>query len=322
MRRRSLLALPALLAAPALVRAQEPWPSRPLRFIVPIPPGGSSDFVARIAAERMAQSLGQPVVIENRGGAGGNIGTEALARATADGYSMGLAAVGTLAVNRHLYRRLPFDPDRDFIPVSLLAIVPNLMVVPPTLPVNSVTEFAAWAKAQGAGVNFGSIGNGSSQHLAGVQFNMLTGTRMVHVPYRESAQANTDLMEGRVQVLFQSISGPVTDLARTGRMKPLAVTGEQRVPAFPDLPTLKEAGIDVTTTGWFGLILPAGVPEPIVAKLEAAAVAAMAEPSARQRITDFGSFARAEGRAHFTRFIAEESQRMQAVVRASGAVVD
>ena len=315
MRRRALLA--AALATPAL--GQEPWPGRPLRWIVPYPPGGASDFVARVTAERMARALGQPIVIENRAGAGGNIGTEAAARAAPDGYTLALGAIGTLAVNRFLFRRLPYDPDRDLVPVSLLALVPNLMVVPPSLPVNSVAEFTAWARAQGGGVSFGSIGNGTSQHLAGVQFNMLTGTQMVHVPYRDPAQVNTDLMEGRVQVLFQSISG-VADLARAGRMKPLAVTGEERVPAFAALPTLREAGVDVTTVGWFGLVVPAGVPEPILARLEAEAVAAIADPAVAARIVETGSIPRAEGRVAFARFVAAETARLQRVVKASGAV--
>ncbi|MDO9707060.1 Bug family tripartite tricarboxylate transporter substrate binding protein [Paracraurococcus lichenis] len=317
MRRRALLA--AALATPAL--AEEPWPARPIRLVVPFPPGGSSDFVARVAAERMARGLGQPVVIENRAGAGGNLGTEAVARAAPDGHTLGLGAVGTLAVNRFLFRRLAYDPDRDLLPISLLAVVPNLMVVPPALPVASVADFAAWARARGAAVSFGSIGNGTSQHLAGVQFNMLTGTRMVHVPYRDPAQVNSDLMEGRVQVLFQTIAG-VADLARSGRMKPLAVTGEDRVPAFAGLPTLREAGVDVTTTGWFGLVAPAGVPEPVLARLEAEAVAAIADPAVAARIVEAGSLPRAGGRAAFARFIAEETLRMQAIVRASGAVAD
>jgi len=305
----------------AVALAQEPWPSRPLRFIVPFPPGGGSDFIARVTAERMARALGQPIIIENRAGAGGNIGTEAIARAAPDGYSLGLGAIGTLAANRFLFRRMPFDAERDLTPVSLLALVPNMMVVPNALPVTSVAEFIAWAKPRGTAVSFGSIGNGTSQHLAGAQFNMLTGTEMQHVPYRDPAQVNTDLMEGRVQVLFQTIAA-VAELARAGRMKALAVTGEQRVPAFAALPTLREADVDVTTVGWFGLVLPAGVPEPVVAKLEAEAVAAIADPAVAARLNDTGSLPRAAGRAAFQRFIAAETPRLQAIIKASGAVAD
>jgi len=200
--------------------------------------------------------------------------------------------------------------------------VPNLMVVPPSLPVDSVAGFITWARQQGSAVNYGSIGNGTSQHLAGVQFNMLAGTQMQHVPYRESAQANTDLVEGRVQVLFQSLSGVVTGLAKAGRMKALAVTGRERVAAFAELPTLAEAGLAVTTTGWFGLIAPAGVPAPILARLESAAMQAMAEPEVRQRLADAGAIAGAAGAAAFARFIAEESERMRLIVQASGATAD
>lgn len=318
--RRHLAALGlGALATPAL--GQEAWPSRPIRFIVPYPPGGASDFVARIVGERMGRTLGQPMVIENRSGAGGNLGTETAVRAAPDGYTLVLGAIGTVAVNRFLFRRMPYDADRDLVPVSLLALVPNLMVVPPALPVRSVAEFAAYARGRGGAATFGSIGNGTSQHLAGVQFGMLTGAAMVHVPYRDPAQVNTDLMEGRVDVLFQSISG-VADLARAGRMRALAVTGEERVPAFAELPTLREAGVDVTTVGWFGLMTPAGTPEPVLARLEAEAVAAVADPAVAARIVETGSIPRAEGRAAFARFIAAEVGRLGAIVRASGAVAD
>ena len=314
MRRRMVLAS-AVLSRPALAQ------DRPLRLIVPYPPGGASDFVGRVVGERMGRGLGQAVVVENRPGAGGNLGTEIGLRAAPDGQTVTLGAIGTLAVNRFLFRTLPYDPDRDVAPISLLALVPNLMVVPPTLPVASVAEFVAWAKPRGGAVNFGSIGNGTSQHLAGVQFNMLTGTEMQHVPYRDPAQVNTDLMEGRVQVLFQSISG-VAEMARAGRMKALAVTGEDRVPAFAALPTLREAGVDVTTVGWFGLVAPAATPAPVLARLEAAALEAVRDPSVAERIVGTGSIPRAEGADAFRRFIALETTRLQAIVRASGATAD
>jgi tripartite-type tricarboxylate transporter receptor subunit TctC len=314
MRRRILFVAP-LLARPALAQ------DRPLRLIVPYPPGGASDFIGRVVGERMARGLGQAVVVENRPGAGGNLGTEIGLRAAPDGQTLTLGAIGTLAVNRFLFRSLPYDPDRDAAPISLLALVPNLMVVPPGLPVASVAEFVAWARPRGGAVNFGSIGNGTSQHLAGVQFNMLTGTAMQHVPYRDPAQVNTDLMEGRVQVLFQSISG-VAEMARAGRMRALAVTGEDRVPAFAALPTLREAGVDVTTVGWFGLIAPAATPAPVLARLEAAAMEAVRDPGVAERIMATGSLPRAEGAEAFRRFIALETTRLQAIVQASGAVAD
>jgi tripartite-type tricarboxylate transporter receptor subunit TctC len=317
--RRAALGLPLLATAPA--RAQDSWPSRPIRCIVPYPPGGASDFIARVTAERMGRILGQPVIIENRGGAGGNLGTELVARAPADGYTLGIGAIGTLGVNRFLFRRLPFDPDRDFALVSLLALVPNILVVPPSLPVTDIAGFLAHVRARPSELVFGSIGNGTSQHLAGVQFNLRAGVAMTHLPYRESAQLNTDLMEGRVQASFQSISG-MADLIRSGRLRALAVTGEDRVPAFAELPTLKEAGIDVTTVGWFGLIAPAAVPEAVLARLEAVAVEATMAPDVAARIAGSGSIAKAEGRAAFARFVAAEAPRLREIVTASGATAD
>ncbi len=318
--RRALAALP-LFAWPLPALTQEAWPSRPLRFVVPYPPGGASDFLARLAAEHMTRTLGQPVVVDNRSGAGGNLGTELVARSVPDGYTLALGAIGTLAVNRFLFRALPYDPDRDFAPVSLIGIVPNLMVVPPQLPVTNVEEFLAYVRARPGQINYGSIGNGTSQHLAGVQFDMIAGTRMVHVPYRDPAQVNTDLMEGRVQVLFQSISA-VAELARSGRMRALAVTGGERVPAFPDTPTLRERGLDITTTGWFGMVAPAGTPEAVLERLNAAVNAAMADSRVARRVIESGSIPRAGSRAGFAAFIAEETTRLREIVRVSGAVAD
>jgi tripartite-type tricarboxylate transporter receptor subunit TctC len=319
MHRRGILAAVAAAAAPAV--AQEAWPTRPIRLLVPYPPGGASDFLGRVVGERMARELGQPIVVENRPGAAGNLGTEIGLRAPPDGYTVTLGAIGTLAVNRFLFRSMPYDADRDAAPITMLALVPNLMVVPPTLPVANVREFTEWARARGTAVNFGSIGNGTSQHLAGVQFNMLTGTAMQHVTYRDPAQVNADLMEGRVHVLFQAIPA-VAALARAGRMKALAVSGEERVPAFPEVPTLREAGVDVTTMAWFGLVAPMATPAPILTRIEQAAIVAIRDPAVAARIVDSGAVPRAEGAAAFARFIAAETVRLQAIVRASGAVAD
>lgn len=320
MRRRILLATAA--AGPALAQggAQGDWPSRPLRFVVPGPAGGAGDVTMRIVAERMAPLLGQTIAVENRPGAGTNIGMTAVARSAPDGYTVGLASIASHAVNRWLYKALPFDPVRDFSAVGLIALVPNLMVVAPSLPVTDVAGFIAFAKARGD-VNYGSVGAGSSQHLAGAQFGLATGIAMQHVPYTSSGPLNTDLMEGRVQVLFQSISA-VAELARAGRMRPLAVTGTERLPAFPEVPTLREAGVDIVSTGWFGLCTPAGVPEPVLARLEAALRQVLAEPEVVARLVGLGAVPRFLGRADFSSFMAAESARWRPVVAATGASVE
>ena len=318
--RRLALATP-FLASPAL--AQEAWPQRgPIRFIVPGPAGGAGDVTARLVTERLGARLGQQVTVENRPGAGTNIGMAVVARAPADGYTLGLASIASHAVNRTLYRSLPFDPVADFVPVSLMALVPNLMVIPPGLPVADVAEFVAYARARPGQINFGSIGAGSSQHLAGAQFAQATGIDMQHIPYNAGGQMNTDLIENRVQVLFQSVSA-VAELARSGRVRALAVTGMDRVPAFPEVPTLREAGVDIVSTGWFGIVAPAGTPEPILERLHAETLAALAEPALAARLVAGGSVPRPSAtRTDFARFMAEETARWAPVVRASGASVD
>ncbi|WP_338663075.1 tripartite tricarboxylate transporter substrate binding protein [Pararoseomonas sp. SCSIO 73927] len=314
--RRILLSAPALLATPA-ARAQA-FPERALRMIVPFPPGGAADFLGRVAAEPMAKSLGQPIAVENRSGAGGNIGTAVAAQGEKDGHNILLNGL-PYAVNRFLYPSLPYDPDRDFTPLAMLAVVPNIMVVSNDLPVRSVAEFVALAKARPA--HYASIGNGTSLHLAGAQFTLAAGLEMTHVPYRETAAANSDVMSGRVEVMFQTISaaaGPV----RGGRMRALAVTSAERVPAFPDVPTLGEAGVDLVSVGWFGLFAPRGVPADRAARLEAATVAAVNEPATKARILETGSLPRPLPAAEFGRFIAEETARMGATIRATGIRAD
>ena len=268
--RRFLLAAGAL-AAPLSARAQA-FPDRALRMIIPFPPGGAADFLGRVVGERMARSLAQPVVVENRSGAGGNIGTAAAAQAEKDGHTLLLNGV-PIAVNRFLFATLPFDAERDFVPVGLIAISPNIMVVPTSLPANSVAEFIALARTRP--MNYASIGNGTSLHLAGAQFNIATGLNLTHVPYRETGAANTDLMAGRVEVMFQTIAA-AAGLVRGGRMKALAVTSGERAPAFAEVPTLREAGVDLVSVGWFGLFVPRGTPADRVAKLEAETLAAVA----------------------------------------------
>ena len=321
MSRRNLLAAAALLAIPSGSHAQGGWPARPIRFIATGPARGAGDVLARMLCERLSVRLGQPVVVENRPGAGTNIGMAAIARSTPDGYAIGLASIASNAVNRWLYKSLPFDPDKDVAPVSLIALTPNLMVVPPSLPVATVAEFIAYAKARPGAVNYGSVGAGSSQHLAGAQFALANGLQMQHIPYNNSGQLNTDMMEGRVQVLFQSVSA-VAEMARSGRMRPLAVTGAERLDAFPDVPTLREAGLDITSTGWFGVVAPAGVPAPVLDQLNRETVAALNEPELRQRILGLGSIPRPTTREAFGQWMAEETAKWRPVVQATGVTAD
>jgi tripartite-type tricarboxylate transporter receptor subunit TctC len=317
-RRRALLAASPTLLLPGAARAQASWPDRPVRWVNPGPAGGAGDVISRLVGDRLAARIGQPVVIENRPGAGTNIGMTAVARSAPDGYTVGLASIASHAANRWLHASMPFDAARDFAAVGLIALVPNIVVVPPGSPPRDLQGFIAWAKGLGRPLNFGSVGIGSSQHLAAAQFGQITGIQIIHAPYNQAGQMNTDLIEGRLDVLFQSISA-VAAMAQAGRMRPIAVSGPDRVPAFPDLPTMREQGVDVTTTGWFGLCTPAGVPEPILARLDEALAASLAEPALQARIIAGGSVPRQMRRAEFAAFMAAESERVGAIIRATGA---
>jgi tripartite-type tricarboxylate transporter receptor subunit TctC len=321
--RRRLLGAAALLAAPRLASAQGTgsWPGKPIRYIATGPAGGAGDVLSRLLCDRLTARLGQPVLVENRPGAGTNIGMAAIARSAPDGYTIGLGSIASNAVNRWLYKSLPFDPEKDVVPVSLIALTPNLMVVSPSLPARNLAEFIAYAKAHPGEVNYGSVGAGSSQHLAGAQFALANGLQMQHIPYNNSGQLNTDMMEGRVQVLFQSVSA-VAEMAKSGRMRPLAVTGLERLPAFPDVPTLQESGLNITSMGWFGVVAPTGVPEPILERLNQEIVAALNEPALRQRIIDLGSIPRPTSREEFGRWMAAETAKWRPVIEATGATAD
>lgn len=319
--RRLLLAAAGAAALPAAARAQE-WPAgRPIRFIVPAGPAGAADVLARIVTEPLAQRLSAQIVIENRPGATTNIGMALVARAAPDGYTIGLGNIAANAVNRWLFRNMPFDGQRDFTPIGLIAIVPNLIVIPTSVPANTLPEFIAWARARGQEIPYGSVGAGSSQHLAGAQFGLATGIRMNHIPYTQSGQMNVDLMEGRLAILFQSVSS-VAGLVREGRMKAIAVTGTERLPAFPEVPTMREQGLDIISMGWFGIVAPAGLPDAIADRLNAALNATLADPAVRERIIATGALPRPTTRAEFAAWIAEESARWRPVVEATGARLD
>ncbi len=269
--------------------------------------------------ERLSQKFGQSFTVENRAGAGTNIGMTVVARAPADGYVRGLASIAANAVNRWLYRNMPFNPETDFAAISMIALVPNLMAIAPAIPARTVAEFIAYARSNP--VAFGSVGAGSSQHLAGAQFAQATGLDLTHVAYTSNGAMATDLMENRVQVVFQSISA-VAELARAGRVRPLAVTGESRAPAFPEVPTMRQAGVDIISTGWFGVCAPGGTPEAILQRLNDAVNEIIATPDVQARIIGGGAVPKITTRAEMTAFMAAESARWRPVVAATGLTVD
>ncbi len=317
--RRTALTLP-LLATTA--RAQATWPDRPVRFVVPFPPGSISDAVARILADKLTPTLGQRVVVENRGGAGGNIGAAYVAHEAPDGYTFVIASSGTHGSNPPLYRSVGYDPVRDFAPVIGMIRVPNVLVVRNALPVRSVAEFIAHAKVQDGKLTYGSIGNGSSQHLAGTQFEQAAGVKLTHVPYRAVPPLLLDMQSDRLDASFQLVPN-VAEQIKAGQIRALAVTVNHRVPALADVPTMAEAGLrGYATAGWFGLLGPAGTPAPIIQRLHRACADILNAPEMRARLESMGTEPMPLGPEQFANFIAAELLRWAEIVRRSGAQVD
>ena len=270
--------------------SQVNFPVRPIKIIVGYAPGGTTDILARIVAERFTVSMGQPVYVENIPGAGGNLGAVAVARATPDGYTLQLGTMGNMTINPSVYKNMPIDTLKAFQPISNIAIVPNIMVVNPSVPVKNVKEFVDWAKARPGQVFFASSGNGNAPHMTGELFNLAAGLEMVHVPYKGSGPALIDLMAGQgVQVMFDNMPSAI-NFVRSGKLKALAVTGANRVASEPNLPTIKESGYpDFVVETWFGLFAPAGTPRPIVDKLNAEILAALRNPDIQNRLKDLGA---------------------------------
>jgi tripartite-type tricarboxylate transporter receptor subunit TctC len=258
----------ALLAAlaPAIATAQN-YPAKPLRFIVPFPPGGGNDTIARLVAQKLSASLGQQVLVDNRPGAGGTIGAEAAARSPGDGYTIFLAGVGTHGINPNLRKKLPYDALKDFEAVSLIASAPLLVVIHPSLPAKSVKELIAIAKARPGQINYASNGAGGSSHLAVELFDMMAGVKLTHIPYKGMVPAFTDLLSGEVQVMFSSAVAMLPQV-KAGRLRAIAMTGSKRSAAIPNIPTVAESGVPGYETGsWYGITVPAGTPKPIVERL-------------------------------------------------------
>ena len=289
------------------------YPGKPVKLIVPFAPGGSVDIVGRILAQQMGEDLKQSIVVENRAGAGGNIGFEALAKSAPDGYTLGMAS-STMAVNVSLYKSIGFDPLKDFAPISLVAMQPNVLMVNPELPVKTVAELIAYAKANPGKLNFASSGIGASQHLAGELFKSRTGVDMIHVPYKGGGPAIADVVAGRVQVMFETIPNSISYI-QSGQLRALAVTVNERSAQLPNVPTMTEAGVQgYESRGWLGVMAPAGTPRPIIEKLVAAVHKAVATPAVNKRLVELGLEIKTSTPAEFSAFIATEVKDFRTLI--------
>jgi tripartite-type tricarboxylate transporter receptor subunit TctC len=312
---RASLILPFAAALP--VCAQE-YPRKPIRLIVPFAPGGGNDTVARAIAQSAGASLGQPVVVDNRAGAGGMLGAELAAKSPPDGYTLFLGGVGSHAVNPNLHARLPYDPVKDFAPITLIASAPSVLVVHPSVPARTLAEFTALAKASPGRLNYASNGNGSSAQLAAVLYESMAGVRMVHVPYKGLAPALVDLLAGEVQAMFSSVVAIVPNI-KSGRLRALAVTGKRRTALLPEVPTLDESGVPGYEAGsWYGILAPARTPQAIVAKLHEAIAGALAQSEVRERLASEGAEVIGSTPEAFAAHITAELARMGKLIREAG----
>lgn len=315
-RRRALLQAAAAGAAGAFVptlRAQAAWPTKPIRFVVPFAPGGSSEIVARASAAELSKLLGQSVFVDNKPGAAGNVAMQEVARAE-DQHTLILGHIGTLAVNPYIFDKLPYDPNKDFRPVSLLAKVPSLYLVHPDLPAKNLKEFVALVKSKPGRLNYGSAGNGSAGHLAMEYLKMAGELFMVHVPYRGTGPQLTDLLAGRLDAA--SVGAPaVLQFIKTGKLRCIATGTPQRIPQLPDVPTVAEQGFPgFEMTQWYGMLAPSSLPQPAIDKLAAACAKAMKEPTALERLNADAAIGVGGTPAEFAKFIGVEQQRWKAVI--------
>jgi tripartite-type tricarboxylate transporter receptor subunit TctC len=319
----------AALAAAPLTAAAQAWPSKPVRIVVPFPPAGTTDILARALAPELQKAFGQPFVVENKPGAGGNIGAAEVAKAAPDGHTLLMGTVGTHAINPALYTKMPYDHVKDFVPITLVAGVPNVLVVNPGLAqrngIASVADLARHARANPGKLTFASSGNGTSIHLSGELFKALTGTQMVHSPYKGSGPALIDLMGGNVDLMFDNLPSSMPHI-RSGKLLALAVTSATRSSALPEVPTVAEAGgaalASFEASSWFGLLAPAGTPMDIVNRIQQETAKALATAAMRERLQSQGAIPSGNTPAEFVRLIDAETRKWAPVVKASGAKVD
>jgi len=311
---RVLVLVLALCACPVFA---QPFPSKPIRFIVSFPPGGSSDLIVRAIAPRMGERLGQPVVVENRPGAGGMIGVEAVAKAPPDGYTIGLAAAGALSSNISLYPSMPYHPEKDLAPVSMLAMIPFFLIAHPSQP-SSLKELIETARAKPGTLSYGYGGNGSTMHLAGELFNMMANVKVQGVPYKGSGPVSADVLGGQVPLGVVDVPSAIANV-KAGKLRALAVTTKRRIAAAPDVPTFEEAGLPgYEAVGWFGTVAPAGTPADVVRKLNSEIRAALAVPEIRERALAAGAEPYTDTPEEFAAFIREETRKWAEVIKAAG----
>ena len=311
MRTRLAFALLALATGPALAQT---WPAKPVRWISPFAPGGGADITSRAIGLKLSEYWGQQVVIDNRGGAGGNIGTELAAKSPPDGYTILLGTVGAMAVNPSLFSKLPFDPVKDFVAVTQAAEALNALVVHPSLPVKNVKEFIALAKRRPGELHYGSSGQGAADHLSGELFDRLTGTKMVHVPYKGGAPAMLDLMAGNVQLIFATIATSAGNI-KAGKIRALGLTGKTKYELMPELPLISQTVPGFEAVNWYGVFLPAGTPKPVVDKVYADVLKALQHPDTKKRMLDSGIVAVWSTPDQFLAFQKAEIQKWAKVIK-------
>ena len=319
----------ALLLLVGAAQAQQAWPSKPVRIVVPFAPGGTTDILARAIAPELTRAFGQTFFVENKAGAGGNLGADIVAKSSNDGYTLLMGTVGTHGINRALYNMLPFDPIKDFAPITVVAGVPNVMVLNADMAkarnINSVPDFIAYAKANPGKLNMASSGNGTSIHLAGELFKSMSGTYMVHFPYKGSGPAILDMLGGSMDVMFDNLPAAMPHI-KSGKLKALAVTSSQRSEAMPELPTIEEAGGPALkgyeASSWFGLLAPAGTPPELVRRIQQETAKAMSTPAVKEKLLAQGAIPGGNTPEDFAKFIDAEHKKWAQVVKVSGAKVD
>lgn len=319
------LAAISFVAFPAA--AQSAWPNKPVRIVVPFAPGGTTDILARAVAPELAKAFGQPFVVDNRAGAGGNVGADLVAKSPADGYTILMGTVGTHGINKSIYAKMPFDPQKDFAPITLVAGVPNVMVMntekAARLGINNVADFVKYAKANPGKFSMASSGNGTSIHLAGELFKSQNGIFMTHIPYRGSGPALLDLIGGNVDVMFDNLPSAMPQI-KGGKLKAFAVTSAERSGAMPELPTVEEAGKlkGFEASSWFGLLAPAGTPPEIVSRIQQEVAKALATPAIKEKMLAQGAIPSGNTPQQFAQLIDSEITKWAQVVKVSGAKVD